>query len=227
MPRIVPDLKIFGIAVRANASFPLLVVLVTGYYTHRYGVSVGSHVLVFLLCLFALVLAHELTHSLTAVCFGIRVPVITLTVAGGVATMDRIPREPKKEFLIAAAGPLFNFVLAGLAYFPISRTLGARALFSPDLSTWSGALVNLYWANLVLGLFNLIPAFPMDGGRILRSALSGLTGYRQATKISIFLGHFFAILFALLGLWSRHWMLTVVGVYLFRAASREKRQSGA
>ena len=81
----------------------------------------------------------------------------------------------------------------------------------------------MFWANPVLGFFNLIPAFPMDGGRIFRSLLARFMDYFSATRIAVVLGRFFAILFFLLGLWKGHWMLSIVGVYVFFSASRELR----
>ena len=122
-------------------------------------------------------------------------------------------------------GPLFNFALAAVLFFPLRAWLGREALFSPSLDSWPQALANVFWANPVLGIFNLVPAFPMDGGRIFRSSLARFMNYVSATRISVFLGRFFAILFFLLGLWKHHWMLCLVGVYVFVAASREMKMA--
>ena len=139
--------------------------------------------------------------------------------------MNRIPRDPNQEFLISIVGPLFNFALAALLFYPMQAALGRANLFSPSLESWPRTFANLFWTNIVLGLFNLVPAFPMDGGRIFRSFLARFMNYVTATRISVFLGRFFAILFFLLGLWKRHWMLSLVGVYVFFSASREMRMA--
>lgn len=185
---------------------------------------VGFRMFVLVLCVFLCVLGHELTHSLRAISLGIRVPVITLYPMGGVASMARIPKEPWQEFSIAIVGPLFNFGLAAILYFPLKALLG-QDLFSPGLDSWPRMFANVFWANPVLGAFNLIPAFPMDGGRVLRSLLSLKLNHITATRIAVFLGRLFAIIFFVLGIQKNHWMLVLVGVYVFIAASREMRQA--
>jgi Zn-dependent protease len=193
------------------------------WHAKDYGVQVGIHVFVLVLLIFACVVGHEFSHSWVARRFGIEVPYITLYTMGGVASMERIPSIPKQEFLISIAGPLFNFVLAAVLFFPLKHIFGIQALMSPSLDEWSGVWANLLWANPILGLFNLIPAFPMDGGRIFRALLASKLSYLTATRISVFSGRFFAILFFLLGVWKQHWMLVLVAVYVFKSASDEWR----
>jgi Zn-dependent protease len=152
---------------------------------------------------------------------GVRVPYVTLYPMGGVATMVDMPRKPGHEFLISIVGPLFNFVLMALLYLPLLYVLGHEQLFAPSLDTWEGVAASAYWANPVLGAFNLIPAFPMDGGRMLRAVLSKGMKRLTATRVAVFLGQGFAILFFLQGIRERHWMLSMVGAYVFISASQE------
>lgn len=220
-------MKIFGIEIRVHRTFWLLPLLLSFWIARDEGAQAGVRIFVLVLLIFVCVLGHELAHSLRAKSLGINVPYITLYPMGGVASMQRIPRNPSEEFSISIVGPLFNFALAALLYFPLYFLIGKENLFSPSLESWPRTFANVFWANPTLGLFNLIPAFPMDGGRILRSILAPRLGYRRATRISVFLGVFFAILFFLLGLWKRHWVLVLVGVYVFRSALRESHESSA
>lgn len=221
MAKQVPLFKIFGITVRIDFTFILLIAAVSGYYGWQYGTLIGMRMLVLLLGIFACVLIHEFSHSVVARRFGIQVPAITLYLVGGIASMARIPRDPKKEFLITLAGPLSNFVLAAVLYFPLRILLGAVTLRNPGLTSWQSVVAAIYWANPVLGAFNLIPAFPMDGGRLLRATLARAIGYVRATQISVLVGQIFAILFAILGIWKRHWMLAAVAGFVFMAAQNE------
>ena len=215
---------VFGIRVEIHPSFWLLPGAMALWIGLEAGPLAGLRMFTLVLCIFLCVLGHEFTHSLRARSLGIQVPVITLYPMGGVACMEHIPREPWRELSIAFVGPLFNFVLAALSYFPLHSLLGAD-LFSPGLETWPRTVANLFWANIVLGVFNLIPAFPMDGGRMLRSFLALKLKYLWATRIAVFFGRIFAILFLILGVLQHRWMLVLVGVYVFFAASKEMRQA--
>jgi Zn-dependent protease len=215
--------RIFGIDVRVHFSFLFLPLFFAFLYTKDYGLGTGFRAAVLILMVFACVLAHELCHSFQARRFGIAVPEITLYPIGGIARMQRIPREPWQEFWIAIVGPFFNLGLAAFLFFPLYTWLGPENLFAPSLETWPKTFANVFWINPVLGLFNLIPAFPMDGGRLLRSALSLRMSYEKATRISVYWGRLFAILFLLLGVWQRHWMLALVAVFIYLSASDEEK----
>ena len=217
--------RFFGIDIRAHISFLFLPLFFGLLYGRDHGVAVGLRAFVLIILIFACVLGHELSHSLAARVYGIRVPHITFYAMGGVASMQRIPRKPSQEIIISLVGPFFNFALAAILYFPFLGLLGRETLMSPSLDSWPGTWANLFWVNPVLGAFNLLPAFPMDGGRIFRALLSMRVGRGKATQISAFLGHIFAILFFILGIWYRHWMLLLVGLYIFQAASRENLQT--
>ncbi len=215
--------RIFGINIKIHATFLLLPLFLGFLYTRDYGWEVGLRAFTLVLLVFVFVLAHELSHSLRAKKYGIRVPEITLYPIGGVASMQRIPREPWQEFTISIVGPLSNFVMALVLYFPLYIILGRENLFSPSLESWPRTFANLFWINPVLGIFNLIPAFPMDGGRILRAILAKRMNYLNATRISVYIGHIFAILFVLLGIWTKHWMLILIALFIYLAASNEEK----
>lgn len=224
MAKALRVLKIFGIRIDIHPTFFLLPLGFGLFYAKDYGWEIGLRIAVLIFLVFVCVLGHELTHSLKAMSFGIRVPVITLYPMGGVASLQRIPRDPKQEFSIAVVGPLFNFALAALLFFPFYFWMGKKDLFSPSLDTWPRTFANLFWMNPILGAFNLIPAFPMDGGRIFRSFLARWMDYAKATRISVFLGYIFAILFALLALVWKNLLLLLVAAFVLISATREKNQ---
>jgi Zn-dependent protease len=169
------------------------------------------------LALFASVLLHELAHSLYALRKGGRVRAITLLMIGGVSEITEPPRGPRQEAIMAFVGPLTSLVLGG----------AALALFwaARDLPWFSVrfALFYLGQLNIVLGLFNLLPAFPMDGGRILRGVLTPRTGLVRATQIAAAVGKVFAVLFAILGFLSGNVLLLLVAFFVYVGAEGESR----
>ena len=161
------------------------------------GLSGAIQGVLLILALFACVLLHEFGHAFAARAFGIRTPDITLWPFGGVARLNRIPDKPWQELIVAIAGPLVNVVIAA-GLFLIHGTAGiqqAEHLESPRVDL----LAKLAWVNVILVLFNLIPAFPMDGGRVLRALLAMVMPYAQATQIAARLGQGLAVLFAMFG----------------------------
>jgi len=156
--------------------------------------------------------------------FGINVKQITLLPMGGVASMDAIPEKPSQEFLISIAGPTFNLLLAGILYFPLLALIGKQAFFAPSLSTWPRTFAYIFWINPILAAFNLLPAFPMDGGRILRSILAQKLDYRRATSIAVNLGHIFAIFFGYTGIVNGNIFLILIAIFIYMAASQEGAQ---
>jgi Zn-dependent protease/CBS domain-containing protein len=198
--------RIAGIDVHIHATFWLLLVWV-GLIRYRTGGSLAAVVpeLIFILAVFGIVVLHELGHALTARRFGIATRDITLLPIGGVARLERMPREPRQELLIALAGPAVNVVLAGVLYLVVAATGGASSV--ADVATLDAGflgramLERLIGINLWLAGFNLIPAFPMDGGRVLRAALAMRSGnYARATEQAARIGRAFALLFGLAGL---------------------------
>ena len=208
--------KIFGISVNIHITFILLFLLVLS----------GGIKWVFVMSgVFFFVTVHELCHSLMAKRFGIKVREITLLPIGGVASMTKMPEKPLQEFLISIAGPLSNISVILIFFFPLKYILGEEVLLhSWSTATWPLAIAYVYWINLALAGFNLIPAFPMDGGRILRSILAVKLGYRRATKIAATFGHIFALLFAYVGIVKWNIMLIAIAIFIYMSASSEEFQ---
>ena len=177
------------------------------------------------LIVFVCVVLHEFGHALMAQRFGVHTKDITLLPIGGMANLKRMPEDPKQEFWITVAGPLVNLVIAGLAFLVITLLgvgLMVGDIFEGD-TTWTKVLVFVLGANLMLFLFNLVPAFPMDGGRILRSLLSMRMPRDKATRIAAMTGRFFAMVFVLIGLMNGQPFLALIGVFIFFAAGAESR----
>jgi Zn-dependent protease/CBS domain-containing protein len=198
--------SLLGIALYVHATFVLLLAWVAIGDYRRSGSAVSAlNGVLFVLAVFATVVLHELGHALAARRYGIKTKDITLLPIGGVARLERMPRDPKQELLVALAGPAVNLVIAGFLYLSLRFTGGIPAIL--DSATLSagflqrGFLVRLLAVNLWLVLFNLIPAFPMDGGRVLRALLAMRNGdYARSTETAARVGRFFALVFGILGL---------------------------
>ena len=208
--------KAFGININIHITF-LILPLIFSIYAGLRGVF-------FIISVFVCVTLHELSHSLMAKRFGIDVKQITLLPIGGVASMSAIPEKPSQELLISIAGPMFNLVLAAILYYPLLVLIGSEALFSPSLNNWPQTIAYIFWINPMLAAFNLLPAFPMDGGRILRSLLARKLDYKKATSIAVNFGHIFALLFGYFGLVRGNIILVVIAVFIYMAASAEEMQ---
>jgi Zn-dependent protease len=211
--------RVAGIDLKIHLTFLLFLVWIGFSYFIRGGSELAFQGILFILLLFACVLLHELGHALTANVFGIHTSDIILLPIGGVARLDRIPNEPKQELLIAIAGPLVNVVIAAL----LILYLGQRAAVSDfdDLNTPRVAMLSkLASVNIGLVLFNLIPAFPMDGGRILRSILAMRMNYLRATEIAASVGQGFAIVLGIIGLFYNSF-LVFIAFFVFMGAQQE------
>ena len=174
-------------------------------------------------CLFGFVVLHELGHSLVARRYGIRVRDITLLPIGGMARLEGGPPTPKAEFWIAAAGPLVNVVLAA-ALLPLGLGLAAWsvALGSGVLAWLSGVVVMLSGINVVLAVFNLLPGFPMDGGRILRAWWAKRRGMVEATRRAARVGRWVAAAMAIVGLMTFHFTLLLIALFIYVAGKQEE-----
>ncbi len=211
--------RLQGITVQIHWTFLLLPLWVFGSSVLRGGsVQSASVSVILLLSVFGCVVLHELGHALMARRFGIATRDITLLPIGGVARLARMPRDSFQEFAIAVAGPAVNVVIAmllSLAFVAAwSAGIGAEVL---------GFIIQLAWINIALVLFNLIPAFPMDGGRILRSLLALVTSYRKATHIAVGVGQVAAAALGVLGLVGGNIMLVFLAGFVFIAAAAEAR----
>jgi Zn-dependent protease len=173
-----------------------------------------------MLLLFTFVVLHELGHALTAAHYGCRTRDITLLPIGGVARLERMPDEPRAEMLIALAGPAVNVVLAAL--FLAIATIADVPLTPAGLEAFDEVpiLARLVWMNVALAGFNLIPAFPMDGGRVLRAALALRLDRRRATHIAVTVGRAFALALGIIGFYASP-MLAIVAVFVWFGASAE------
>jgi Zn-dependent protease len=173
-----------------------------------------------ILSVFACVVLHELGHAFMAREFGIPTIDIVMYPIGGMARLARMPREPKQEFLIAIAGPAVNLAIAAVLYVlgtALGTTLSAASSFQPQANIIS----MLMWINLSLVAFNMIPAFPMDGGRVLRAALASQMDYRLATHIASLVGQGLALVFGVYGLFNGLWTLPLISAFVFMAARQE------
>jgi Zn-dependent protease len=180
--------RVAGIDLFLHPTFLLLLAFAFAYQ----GGAIGA---LFLVAVFGCVLLHELGHALTARAFGIGTRRITLSPIGGVAQLERMPRSPGAELLITLAGPAVNLAIA----LGLGLILDSARLLDPysDLSTAGQFVALLQTVNLALAAFNMIPAFPMDGGRILRALLAGWLGRLRATEIAAVLGQALALIFPL------------------------------
>ncbi|MDB6146689.1 MAG: peptidase family protein [Spartobacteria bacterium] len=213
----VPIARIAGIQLRIHLTFLLLIGwLALGYYQAGGSAAAASGV-VFVLLLFACVVLHEFGHAFAAKSFGINTPDITLLPIGGVARLERMPDKPEQELVVALAGPLVNVVIA-LCLFLV---IGTRATFSPTVAMRGGdMLAGLFAINVWLVLFNLLPAFPMDGGRVLRALLATRTNYARATQIAASVGQAFAFVFGFIGLFGNP-MLIFIALFVYIGATQE------
>jgi Zn-dependent protease/CBS domain-containing protein len=214
--------RIFGVQIKVHLTF--FFILVWGAFS--FGGSAGPwYGLLVTVALFTLVLLHELGHSLAAKGYGIPVNDITLLPIGGVARLARMPEKPIQELVVALAGPAVNVVL-GMALLPIVLALAVSQGATLSLGMWSqpgvlGLLTFLLSANLSLAAFNLIPAFPMDGGRVFRALLGTFLDYQRATSLAVGLGRFLAIGFGVFGLLTGQFFLAFIALFIFTASGQE------
>src|SRR4029453_18696446 len=213
-----PIFRIAGIQLRIHITFLLLIAwLAFGYYAQG-GSAVAASRVIFVLLLFLCVVLHEFGHAFAAKAFGINTPDITLLPIGGVARLERMPEEPVQELIIAVAGPLVNVVIA-LGLFVAG---GAQAFVNQSTVEGGGLIAQLMTINIMLVLFNLLPAFPMDGGRVLRALLATRMSYARATQVAATVGQGFAFVFGFIGLLIPNgFMLIFIALFVYIGASQE------
>lgn len=228
-----PLFRVRGIDIRVHVTFPLILIwgAIQFGWLQAGGLSGAVFGVIVFLLLFGIVVLHELGHSFAAQYYGVPVRQIVLLPIGGVAQLERMPDAPKQEFVIAIAGPLVNFGLAlvlyvaGLAVGHVFESLSLAAMFD-NMSRYSlAALYNyIFVTNLFLGIFNLIPAFPMDGGRVLRALLAMRLSYVQATQIAVTIGQGLAMLFGLYGFLGGGFFMILIAIFVYLGAGQEGRQ---
>ena len=209
-----------GIGVYIHWTFWLLVMAYMLSAVANSGIAAGLYGMAFILSIFACVVAHEFGHAWSASWYGIRTQDITLLPIGGVARLQRMPEKPVQEIVIALAGPAVNVIIAALLFVLIlyGVLIGQAA---PALGVELDFVEQLFWANVVLVLFNLLPAFPMDGGRVLRGVLGMWTSHIRATEIAARVGRWMALLFAITAIFVGPLTLLLVAGFIFLAGTAE------
>ena len=215
--------RIRGIQLSVHASFLLLLGYAALSGWQEGGMSPMLISVTLLLAFFVCVVLHELGHSFTAMKFGVKVRRILLMPIGGMAEMDSIPRQPARELLITLAGPAVNFVIAAILAVIVGFPEGWRLFgFTDFADTTRGFFQLLLHWNLLMGCFNLLPVFPMDGGRILRALLAARLPYLRATYVAATIGKVLAVIAAVIAAFVYHHFLTAfLFAFIFLAAEAE------
>ena len=212
--------RIFGISLRLHVTFLIFLAFIAYAGFMDLGLSGAGWAVAMFCSVFACIALHELGHSVVAQELGVQVKSITLLPIGGVAALRSIPENPWHEIAITVAGPMVNAAIA-CVLIPFTGT-PSHWLYVNMPQNLHGLLLSLTQANLTLFVFNFIPAFPMDGGRLLRAVLALVLPYRQATTIAAMVGQGLAILFVVVGLKFSFW-LVLIGAFIFLGAEGEER----
>lgn len=213
--------RIRGVGLYVHFSFFFLLLFVGLAQASTRDVAAGLRGTLLVSLIFLSVLLHEWAHSYVSERQGLRVRAVTLFPFGGLATLEGLPRSSRQEVSIALAGPLANFLLAAALAVALNRLDPAMDFTRPILAG-EEILPSLFWANIYLGLLNLVPAYPLDGGRVLRGLLLARMDYFQATHKVALVGQLFAFLFVFLGLFYTWWLI-LVGLFVYAAAVSEER----
>ena len=227
------SLKLFtvrGIDVRLHLTFPLILLWAAFQFGTASGAGAAGAIfgVTAVSLLFVLITLHELGHSFAAQRYGVPVKQIVLSPIGGVAQLTRMPEKPIEEFVIAIAGPAVNFVIAGLmwvvaALLNINLGNALTVLSGYGGVSLSALFTYIFVYNIFLAVFNLLPAFPMDGGRVFRSLLAMRLEYVRATKIAATVGRGLAILMGIYGLFNGSIFMALIAVFIYTGATQEER----
>jgi len=227
----IPAGRLFGIAIRIHLTFLFLLVFVWSTEAAAQDATAALRGLGLVGIIFGSVVLHELGHALVARGSGVPAKGIILLPIGGITILDEAHAIPdplnawKCDIRIAVAGPLVNLVIAGLAALILLAAIPGFQLMGRPLMHSSALLRSIVWANVYLGLFNLLPAYPMDGGRALRALFSRRVDMVQATQRAVRIGHVFSILFMMVGILIGNWWLVMIGLFLFFGAQLEERSA--
>lgn len=215
--------KISGIRIYIHWTFPLIILWII-FSNVKQGMNSGQIMwsVLFVLTLFVCITLHELGHAFAAKYYGIKTKDITLLPIGGVARLENMPENPRQELVVALAGPAVNIVIAALLYtfLNVTKTADISVVTHIDAGNF---LISLAVINLWVALFNLIPALPMDGGRVLRALLSFRINRVTATRITARLAQWIAILFVVLGFVYNPFLI-LIGLFVFLGATVETEQ---
>ena len=219
--------RVAGIEIKVHFTFPLILLIGALQWGETHGSAGAAFGVLLMLALFACVVLHELGHSVVAQRLGIPVREIILLPIGGVAVLSKNPRKPLHELLIAVAGPLVNVLIAALLFAGLGSAgridLSDETLLATGTSPSLHTLLNwLLAANVTLVLFNLLPAFPMDGGRILRSALALKLGFTRATRIATTIGQLIAMALGVYAILAPNLLLALLALFVFLSAGGER-----
>ncbi len=222
-------LSVRGIDIRVHFTFPLILI----WAAVQFGLLSGGGLIpaffgvIAVTLLFVIVTLHELGHSFAALHYGIPVERIVLLPIGGVAQLKEMPEKPSQEFVIAAAGPAVNFGLAiilGLiaSIFGINLASPGAILAGLESITFESLFGYMFFYNLLLAVFNLLPAFPMDGGRILRALMAMRLDYTRATSIAARIGRALAVLMGIYGLFNGAFFTVLIAIFIYSGAGQEE-----
>lgn len=232
--------KIFGIPVQVHWTFALLLVWIiyTGY-KEGMGMTDTFFLGLFVLALFVCVILHEFGHALTARQYGVGTHDITISPIGGIARLDRMPEKPFQEFMVAVAGPLVNVAIAVVlsGFYVVKSGVGQEEIqnlvygvivrdsnfFPETTSPFDFFMLGMIALNGILAVFNMLPAFPMDGGRVLRALLTLRLGRSVATRVATIVGQVIAVGLAIYGISNGSVITVLIGAFVFYAAAAENR----
>jgi Zn-dependent protease/CBS domain-containing protein len=212
-----------GTEIRIHVTFLLFLIWIGAIYYRQGGADAAWQGTIFIVLIFLCVLLHELGHVFAARRYGVRTRDVTLWPFGGIASMERMPDKPSQELIVALAGPVVNVVIAAALLLWLGPRLNPETLTQIENPAVSMA-AKVAGANIILVIFNMIPAFPMDGGRVLRALLAMRMGNARATELAASIGQAFAVLFAAVGILYNP-MLIIIAVFIFLAASGEAAQA--
>lgn len=213
-------ITVAGIGVYVHVTFFLLLIWIGwANFSVRHVWNDAFKGIAFILALFLIVLLHEFGHAMTARRFGIRTRDITLLPIGGLARLERMPEDPRQELAVALAGPAVNVLLAALclAVLAMQHQIAGFSMASLTRGSFVGQMLMV---NVILAVFNLLPAFPMDGGRVLRALLAIRMSYPKATRVAAGIGQAMAFLFGFVGLFTNP-LLILIALFVWIGASQE------